>query len=184
MRWFLCIFLCLTLNFSHAHEVNKAFFEIIEKESTIEITAEFPWYLRNALLTFAPELSSIKSQKEYDKKLKEYFVKNLILIGVDGKMLHLKYITNTDNNGHSHQVNYTLHYEGGTISKITNTLLFNVNDNQTNSHKINKMFFITSNQKTSFNLNIKKQTNYWWVYYLFSACLLFFYIRKYIKDNK
>ena len=37
-----------------------------------------------------------------------------------------------DKNGHSHQNDYVLTYKGNSVEEITNTIMFNINDNQVN----------------------------------------------------
>ncbi len=40
------LFLAITVGYTH--EIDKAFFKLIQKDSTVEIEAEFPWSLRNS----------------------------------------------------------------------------------------------------------------------------------------
>ncbi len=42
--------LCLYSTCGFAHDANKAFFKIQQKGNVIEVQAEFPWSIRNAIL--------------------------------------------------------------------------------------------------------------------------------------
>ncbi|MCK5443727.1 MAG: hypothetical protein KAJ23_17720 [Maribacter sp.] len=73
-----CFFIFIG-NSLYAHKSNEAFFRVIQKESVIEIETEFPRTLRNALLTFRPELEQASNTVEYEKAFIDYLKVNLVL---------------------------------------------------------------------------------------------------------
>ena len=66
---FILCFVCLFSNLGLAHETNEAFFRIVQKENTIEIEAEFPWTMRNALIAFNPSLENSTNKKDFESTL-------------------------------------------------------------------------------------------------------------------
>lgn len=116
------------------HESNIAYFKIEQIDSTIIIHAEFPWTIRNALLEFAPELKKSKSQKMFDMAYFDYLKSTLILKDNYGNRLKLLNVDAIKNGGHSHQNEFTLTYLGKEFKTLYNSILFNINSDQSNYH--------------------------------------------------
>ncbi len=59
--------------------------------------------------------------------------------------------------GHSHQNNFVFVFAGNNFDTITNTVMFNIYDNQKNYHEveinIEPVEFVTTTEKTSFKIN-------------------------------
>jgi hypothetical protein len=176
-------FVCLSNAFGIAHESNEAFFDIIQKENTIEIRAEFPFAMRNALMTFNPSLENATSKKDFENTFIEYIKTNLILKDKNGNELKYQEYKELKNNGHSHQNNYLIVFKGNDLYEITNTIMFNVFTDQVNYHNIiinsKQIKFKTKEGQTHFTL--KKNTKYWWLLFLFIP-LVFILIRYLIKN--
>ena len=119
-----------------AHEGNIAFFKIEQKETTVEVIAEFPWTIRNALLDFAPELKNSKSQEEFNTAFFDYIKSSLILSDMNGKQLELLKIESLNKDGHSHQNDFLFSFKGSSFKKVINRISFNLNTNQINHHTI------------------------------------------------
>lgn len=49
-RHYLIVIMILSISNGFAHDANKAFFKIQQKGNVIEVQAEFPWSIRNAIL--------------------------------------------------------------------------------------------------------------------------------------
>ncbi|MFK5856550.1 MAG: hypothetical protein QM503_10495 [Bacteroidota bacterium] len=163
-------FVCVINTFGYAHETNEAFFNIIEKENTIEIQAEFPWTMRNALIAFNPSLENSTDKKDFENTFVEYLKANLILKDKNGDILKYQNYQELENNGHSHQNNYLIIFRGSDLFEITNTIMFNVYENQVNYNTItvnsNKITFKTKKGLTHFTLK-KNDTKYWYFSFLF-----------------
>lgn len=132
--------LILTLVFPllvFAHESNRSVYKIEQKETTIEVLAEFPWTIRNALLIFAPELKRSKSKNDFDAAFFKYINTNFILTTATGTKLKLLSVKEIRNSGHSHQNNFLFTFEGLVFNKVKNTISFNLENSQINTHKIN-----------------------------------------------
>lgn len=121
-----------------AHESNKSFFKIEQKDATIEVIAEFPWTIRNALLEFAPELKTSKSKDEFDEKFFNYIKSAFIISDIKGKQLELLSVVHINTEGHSHQNNYLIVFKGSTYNKVKNTISFNLKNKQVNYHTLKK----------------------------------------------
>lgn len=143
------ILICAFNPFGYAHEVNEAFFKINQKENTVEIEAEFPWTMRNALIAFNPSLENATSKKDFENTFIEYIKANLILTDKKGNKLKYQEYRELKNSGHAHQNNYLIIFKGDELYEIINTILFNVYNNQVNYHTI------TSNSKQE-NFTTKK----------------------------
>lgn len=118
----------------HAHDVNKAYFKISETDSTIEIRAEFPWTLREALISYQPELLNAKKSDAFRETFKKYIQENFILRDYLNRELPFQNFSDLPNSGHGHANNYLLKFELGTLRKIENRLMFNIYENQQNFH--------------------------------------------------
>ncbi len=151
--------------FLFAHDPNKAFFIFTLKQNTVEVTAEFPWTLRNALLKFNPILEKSKSTKDFENTFIEYIKANLILKDSEGNVLTFNTFRNLKKTSHSHQNIYLLVFKGSNITEIKNTLMFDLFDNHTNNNIIqidNKQIeFETTKEVPSYTLdNNQKKKNY------------------------
>ena len=106
------IFTLFTLltTFGFSHDSNKAFFKINQENNFIEIEAEFPWSIRNALIEFNPELENATFKEEFIASLKKYLELHLILSSNSGNQLELIQLKEITNTGHSHQSNYSILY--------------------------------------------------------------------------
>ena len=126
----------LFLNIGFAHEPNEAFFTYTEKENTVEVEAEFPWSLRNALLKFDPSLAHATDKRDFENAFNEYISKNLIIRDRDGNPLQFQGVYELENNGHSHQNSYLMVFKGHDLFEITNTIMFNLYGNQVNYNTV------------------------------------------------
>lgn len=144
MNKFICtiLFFCFHIS-SYAHNANEAYFWYTTKDNTIEVEAEFPWSIRNALLQFEPSLRSSKSKVELDTALKTYLKANLKLKDCWGKELPLLSVKAIKRNGHSHQNNYLLQFNGSHFSQVENTVMLNLYEAQLNYN----FFKITSGEE-------------------------------------
>lgn len=154
---------------SFAHEANEAFFWFRQKENYVEVEAELPWTMRNALLKFNPALENAKTKKEYQITFKEYLSTHLKLKNNQGKYLALTNVSFIVNKGHSHQNNYLLRFNGTDFSKVMNTVMFNLYKNQTNYNVfVNKDGEEITYKTNYINKEIKlpKFSNYTWYFVL------------------
>ena len=155
--------------FAFAHESNRSFFKIEQKETNVEVMAEFPWTIRNALLLFSPELKKSKSKKEFDAAFFKYINANFILTAANGTQLILQSVKEIRNEGHSHQNNFSFTFEGASYTKVSNSISFNLENNQVNFHKINLngeiLEYKTTKEDSSFEVPSKQTiaTNFLWV---------------------
>jgi hypothetical protein len=136
-QYFLLILIisCLqTLGF--AHSPHECYFDIKLENNTCTIKAEFPWTLRNALLDFDPSLNSIQTPQAFETAFEKYISSNLNLKDKEGKMLIFKGFRALESSGHSHQNEYALEYEGSDVKQVTNTIMFEMSDKQSNYHSI------------------------------------------------
>ena len=176
------VFACISCTYGYGHESNEAFFIIVQKQNTIEIQAEFPWTMRSALIEFNPELKEASNKEEFEKTFVDYIKYNLILNNEVGEKLEFKEYKELDNNGHSHQNNYLLIFNGASFNQITNTIMLNVFEHQVNYHilKMNdeKVNFVTKQGQAQYELPKKNSFNYWWGFVLFMAAV-FFLLRMY-----
>ncbi|WP_179320436.1 DUF6702 family protein [Winogradskyella helgolandensis] len=153
-RFLLFIFVTLS-TFSFAHDANKAFFTIQQKEAMVEVTAEFPWSIRNALIDASPELENAKSQNDFDTAFFEY-VQNNFQIRNNGSSLKLLSVNDASHKGHSHQTNFVFLFQGTEFDDIKNTMMFNIYKDQENFHDVlfknGHLKFITSLGLNSFEI--------------------------------
>jgi len=176
-------FICLYSNLLVVHETNEAFFIITEKENTIEIKAELPWTMRNALIAYNPSLKNTTSNKDFEDTFIEYIKANLILKNNTGNLLKFKNYTALDNNGHSHQNSYLIVFSGSDLIEVTNTIMFNINKNQVNYNNliINSKTYKTSKSSNHFKLNQKNVSDNW--YFFFLIVPLLFLVNKYYQKT-
>lgn len=133
--WFLIFFIFLG-GIVSAHNPNEAYFIITKKENTIEIEAELPWTMRDALIQYNPELNNATTREEFERTFVRYIRKNLILENAKGEQLDFVKFQESTNHGHSHQSNYKLIFRGYDVQHVTNSFMFNLYDNQKNYHRI------------------------------------------------
>ena len=150
-----------TLGF--AHDANKAFFKIQQKENIVEVQAEFPWSIRNAVVEAYPRLESSKNQEDFDAAFFEY-VKSNFKLRQNNSVLKLISIEYDTQQGHSHQSNFVFVFEGNQVDSIKNTMMFNTYVNQENYHDIlldtEHIKFITSKDSSSFQMESSSQTSF------------------------
>ena len=179
---FIFIFL-LFFQIGLAHESNKAFFNILQKEKIITIDAEFPWTIRNALIKFNPKLEQATTKKEFISTLKDYLNLNLVLIQNNGKRYDMINVKEMKKNNHSHQVNYIITFKGEDLHHLNNSLLFNLDNNQKNFHKLvynsSELMFTTSLNNPTFKLPKNDSSIYWWSILLIAFLMgLIYYFKK------
>ena len=167
MKGFFCIsLLCLVMTVGYAHEADEAFFKLTQKEVTVEIEAEFPWSLRNALIAFDPSLATAKDKSAFENAFIAYLKANLILKNGNGKTFEFIGFTEIKNNGHSHQNTYVITYKGSDLQSVYNTLLFNINAEQENYHTLfvgtKQQAFVTTKGQEYFEWAAATTFNYWW----------------------
>ena len=133
--YYVLVFMYLFVSSGFAHDANKAFFKIQQKDNVVEVQAEFPWSVRNAILEAYPELANSKSQEDFNNAFFKYVSTNLEIRNGDF-ILELISIKEAAHEGHSHQNNFIFQYKGNAFDFITNTMMFNVYDNQKNYHDI------------------------------------------------
>lgn len=133
-----------------AHEGNTSFFKIKQKTTTVEVVAEFPWTIRNALLDFTPKLKNSKSKEEFDTAFFNYVKSVFILTDKNGNKLELLNIQSIKTDGHSHQNDFLFTFKGTSFSKVLNRISFNINTTQINHHTI-----INSYETNAFNTSLK-----------------------------
>lgn len=177
------LFASLTIT---AHESDKAFFKINQNQTEVIISAEFPWTLRNAILKFSPKLINSNKQIDFDNALYNYLKINLILFDTDNNQLELKKIEPIKNLFHTHQNDYSLTYSGQNITRIRNTIMFNINPSQTNYHVINSTSenFETHNRQHEINMKSSYLSgrNILWSIVLIS--IVIFFIKRVNLKNK
>lgn len=152
---YVIVLICLFISNGFAHDANKAFFKIQQKDNIVEVQAEFPWSVRNAILEAFPELENSKSQEDFNYAFFKYLSTNLEIKNGDS-ILELLSINEATHEGHSHQNNFIIQYKGNAFDFITNTMMFNVYDNQKNYHDIivgtEHLKFIASQDSSSFEV--------------------------------
>jgi len=179
-------FVCLFYTLGFAHNPNEAFFIYTEKENTVEVKAEFPWAIRNALIKFNPELVHSNSQKDFEEAFSQYISQNLILKDNNGKPLQFQRFYGLENEGHTHQNDFLFIFKGKDVVEITNTIMFNLYDHQVNYNSINlnqkATVFKTTPNTTHFKLKESTTTTYW-LYLLVLLIPMVFIFFKYVKKT-
>ncbi len=143
-----------------AHEPNVAFFKYVETETTIEVHAEFPWTLRNALLIFNPNLEHAISREEFERTLLSYIKTHLILKDENGKPLQLIDMSEVQNKQHSHQNNFVFIFQGTELKEVSNTVMFDHNENQSNYNTFETLTSKTTFKTTKTNSGFKLERNH------------------------
>lgn len=139
----------------NAHEPDQAFYSIKKGEGQIEIVAELPWSLRNALLVEYPELSQSQDRKDFENAFKSYVKKNIKIHNQSDNVLELIEVREIPNEAHSHASKYGFIFEGDNIHRIQNTMLMNLYSEQKNHHVFlpNYESFITTAEVNSFEFS-------------------------------
>lgn len=147
-----------------AHNSKEAFFAVQFYEKYIEVEAEFPWTLRNALIDFAPELNNATHKQQFRAVFESYVKANFLVYDNDKKPLELNRIKTVQANGHSHQINYIFEFKGRSVTEIKNTMLFNISEKQRNYHTIllhgKKRKYLSSFSNPSFLIQQQKTVNF------------------------
>ena len=170
------IFLCLSRIYGYAHEVNKAFFQITEKDGFTEVRAEFPWTLRDALLDYNPDLNTPSVTKaDFETTFVHYMDANLLLLNVQGAQLPLLHFNEIQDGGHSHQNTYLITYDGTGVVEVSNSVMFNIFDNQINYNDAvvgsQSYSFKTSLGSSGVILESAKSFSYFWLIFVILICL-------------
>lgn len=118
----------------HAHDADKAYFEISFQNDNTIIKAELPWTIRNALLAYDTNYVKAKTFEETNAIFFNYVKENIKLFDSDGNYLELIKAELNTKKGHNHATNYILTYKGTAVEKIKNTFLFDLNSTQENYH--------------------------------------------------
>lgn len=168
---FLIISMSLISRSSYAHAPNEAFFEFFESNNQLLIKVEFPWTIREALLTAKPKLRTAQTTEEMTTGLLAYLQAHLELRNGQNQPIPIQSIKVAPNtNGHGHGSVYMLLLgENQWISSIKNTCMFEAYSDQTNFHSIevanaptlkfttnkeNAIYRITSNAPISENSKV------------------------------
>lgn len=171
--WFLCLF-CFQQ--ALAHDPNMAYFTIVQKDSSVEITAEFPWTVRTALIKAFPNLKEAKTKAEFEKAFFSYCQQHIQLLGQYGNVLPLLQVQELPNEGHGDSWQYLLTFKGQQWTHIRNTMLFNLYDSQTNFHwmtlKGKKVEFVTTKNEPEFNPWEKPQGQWHWLWFSLSLIVV------------
>ncbi|NRD19741.1 hypothetical protein HNV08_06745 [Winogradskyella eckloniae] len=162
LRFFLVVTLIFS-TFSFAHDANKSFFKIQQKGQNVEVQAEFPWSIRNAVIKAFPDLENSNLQSDFEAAFFQY-IDHHFQIAHGNSALKLVAVEEVAHSGHSHQNNFVLLYEGNAFDTIKNTILFNIYKDQENYHEIliepNSIKFITSIDADTFKLQDTSAENY------------------------
>lgn len=147
-----------------AHNPNEAFFTISTNGNYTEVVAELPWSVRNDLILYRPELENSKSDQDYKDAFESYIQQKLILRLQSGEKMSFVSVKEEVHNGHSHQNNFRISYQGSEVHQVENTILFASYENQKNYHFLikenKKLTYITRPGVPSFTI---ADTNYWHV---------------------
>lgn len=179
------LFLIVFVAVSYAHDANKAYFDIEFKNDTTYVLAEFPWTIRNALITYDTSFTAAKTAEAISDIVFKYVVDNFKLYDSNDNQLHLKEVTLLKNTSHSHATNYKFVFEGADVVKVENTLLFNVAKSQENYHilededlvkqkvvtKSSAPFFIVKEEKSN-------KTIFYTLVFLLVVVILFFVVNR------
>ncbi|AUC76384.1 hypothetical protein [Olleya sp. Bg11-27] len=188
MKYVLFSLIGLVHIFGYTHETNEAFFKITQKENTIEIEAEFPWTIRNALINYNPLLEHSVTKIDFQETFANYIKDNLILKNKSGAVLSFQDYQELENNGHSHQNNYLLLFNGTNLFEISNTIMFNIYDNQVNYNTVTvgskEKTFKTSNGASRFVLDTNNKETYWYVLLLVIPIIYITYRFKNKKNSQ
>ena len=159
--FFLIISMSIISWSSYAHAPNEAFFEFFESDKQLLIKVEFPWTIREALLTAKPELRKAQTNEEMTAGLLAYLQEHIEVRNEQNQLIRIQSIKEAPNtNGHGHGSVYMLLLgENQWISSIKNTCMFDAYSDQTNFHSIEadgaSLKFVTNKEKAKYTI----QTN-------------------------
>ena len=158
---YVIVMMCLFITSGFAHDANKSFFKIEQKNNVVEVQAEFPWSIRNAVMEAFPELESSNNKKDFETAFFNYIDANFSIRN-SNVLLSLVSVKEVDIQSHSHQNNFVFVFAGNNFDTVTNTVMFNIYDNQKNFHdvEINKEYeeFVTTSENTSFKINLESDS--------------------------
>lgn len=87
----------------YAHAPNEAFFELFVSGQELLIKAEFPWTIRNVLLTANPKLKTAKTKQEMEASLLEYLQAHIHILNEKERPILIKRLHAIPHqNGHGH----------------------------------------------------------------------------------
>lgn len=166
----------------YAHEPNRAYFKITEQKDYIELQADFPWTLRNALLLNDPSLELGASKQDYKQALFNYLQSHLILKDVQGNVIPLLEVYEEEHEDHNHQMRFTIRYQGEHWAEIENKIMFNLYDNQVNYHeyhdKEENQHFETTPSTADYHRPKKQVLSFWYLGMLIVIVPLLRYYQK------
>lgn len=157
---------CLVQNYCIAHAPNEAFFEIFESDDQLLLKAEFPWTIREVLLTAKPELKMAQTTAQMEAGLLAYIQERLSIKNEKNQIVKMQTIQVAPVvNGHGHGSVYILRLgknEG--IRSVNNTCMFEAYINQVNYHSIklrnmDTLKFVTHSQQSIYTIPKPKAAN-------------------------
>lgn len=156
IKFFLTACMSMVLMLCHAHSATEAYFTIHQTSHGIQVDAEFPWTIRNALLTERPDLENSVDETSFEQAFFDYIQSHFILTDANATVLPLIEVNKIQPNGHSHHANYTFVFKGHVFSKVSNTILFNISTKQKNIHTVvgsqKEIAYITTHNRPNFEV--------------------------------
>lgn len=189
MNYLYFVLFLLCGNSIFAHEPNQAFFIFSLGVNQITVEAELPWSMRNALIEFNPNLETSTKKHDFENTFVEYIRHNLILKDKNGGILEFEKFEEIKNNGHAHQNDYLLTFNGNNLSEVSNTIMFNIYANHVNYNTItwNGKKFKTSNTNDLFKVNedgLSDSFHNWWLLFMPLLLIILIVIIKKTSANK
>lgn len=174
---------------SYAQDDQMAYFTYYVNNS-IQVEAELPESIDEALIAFDPTLKIAASQADYEETLMEYLSDHLILENEDGDTLAISSMKIIDEDS-SHEDNLLLlTYEGDDLATVTNTILFDANEEQINYntviHSAGQSDFKSTPEKAQFKVSSQFAFRYLYLFIIaIPLVLLFIAETKFseLKDN-
>ncbi|MFT4970079.1 MAG: hypothetical protein ACI9O4_001831 [Chitinophagales bacterium] len=156
-----------------ANDSNEAFFAIQENESNILVRAELPWTIRNALYQYKPELEFSQDQTAFDDAFFDYVRSTITFLDNNQDSIKLIAVFKDFDEGDSLLSNYIFEFEKGRVFIVSNSLMFNIHNDQENHHTVFRsalpISFTTSMEQVDYY--VEKPFNK--RYYLFSIPIIF-----------
>lgn len=166
-RFILTIVALVVIIAMYAQDDHIAYFTYYVN-TTIQVEAELPSTIDEVLEEFNPELKSSNCPIEFEETLKEYIADNLILEDEDGDTLQVADIELLENDSSLEEDTYLLTYEGDELTAVTNTVLFDVNNDQVNYntviHSAGQSDFKSTSKKASFKLSSQAVFRYLYLF--------------------
>ncbi|MFD0964762.1 hypothetical protein [Pseudofulvibacter geojedonensis] len=161
------VILSLISTLSWGHEPNEAYFVIKNSRNSIEVEAEFPWTIRNALLKYDKSLENATTKEAFEEVLFSYVKEKLVFFDHEKNQLKLLSIKELPRTGHGHGSRFLIAYQEGNYQKVKNELMFDLYDNQQNHHELITSESITKNYSTTknnpiFELKVKSNKGLIW----------------------